>query len=107
MNTPKIKKNDKVLVIAGKNRGTTGKVLRVLPTKGRAVVERVNMIKRHTKPNPQRQIQGGVLEREAPIQLANLMLVCPECDKPTRVGRKRNDDGTATRVCKHCGATIG
>jgi large subunit ribosomal protein L24 len=106
MNTTKIKKNDRVLVTAGKNRGATGKVLRVLPDKGKAVVERVNMLKRHTKANPGKGIQGGVLEREAPIQLSNLMLICPDCDKPARVGRKRLDDGKGARVCKNCGATL-
>jgi large subunit ribosomal protein L24 len=101
-----IKKNDQVLVIAGDDKGTQAKVLRVLSKEGKAVVERVNMIKRHTRPNPQRQVQGGILEREAPMQIANLMLICPDCGKPTRVGRKRLEDGTGARLCKRCGATI-
>ena len=74
-----VKKNDQVLVIAGRDRGARGKVLRVLPGKGRAVVERVNMIKRHTRPNPQKGVKGGILEREAPLAVDNLMVVCPEC----------------------------
>jgi large subunit ribosomal protein L24 len=102
----KIRKNDQVLVTAGKNRGARGRVLRVLSSKGRAVVEHVNMIKRHTRPNPQKGIQGGILEREAPIHLANLMLICPECGEPSRVGRKRLDDGRGVRVCKSCNATF-
>jgi large subunit ribosomal protein L24 len=102
----KIKKGDQVLVIAGKNRGTRGKVLRMVPSAGKAVVEGVNMIKRHTKPNPQRQIQGGVVEREAPIALCKLMLIDPNGGKPTRVGWKRADDGTVTRIAKRSGAEI-
>jgi large subunit ribosomal protein L24 len=102
----KLKKNDQVLVIAGKDRGVRGRVLRVLPATGRAVVEGVNLIKRHTKPNPQRQIQGGILEREGPIHLSNLMLICPETGKPTRVGRRRLKDGKPARVAKKSGAVL-
>lgn len=101
-----IKKNDQVLVIAGRDRGLKGKVLRVLPQDNRAIVERINMVKRHTRPNPNKGIQGGVLDREAPIHLSNLKLVCPECGEPTRVGRTRLDDGRGARVCKQCNATI-
>lgn len=101
-----IKKNDQVLVTAGKDRGARGKVLRVLPQKGRAIVERINLIKRHTRPNPQRGIQGGILETEAPIHMSNLMLICPECGKPSRTGRKRLEDGRTVRVCKSCDATV-
>jgi large subunit ribosomal protein L24 len=102
-----VKKNDQVLVLAGKDRGARGRVMRVLPGEGgnsKALVEQVNMIKRHTKPNPQRGIQGGILEREAPLQVSNLMVICPECGKPSRLGRKRLDDGRGVRVCKNCGA---
>jgi large subunit ribosomal protein L24 len=106
MRKTKIKRGDQVLVIAGKNRGTRGKVLRMLPAKGKAVVEGVNMIKRHTKPNPQRQIQGGVVEREAPIPVSKLMLIDPDSGKPTRVGWKRNDDGSVSRVAKVSGKEI-
>ena len=102
----KIKKGDSVLVITGKNRGLRGKVLRMVPSSGKAIVEGVNMIKRHTKPNPQRQIQGGVVEREAPIALSKLMLLDPDSGKPTRVGWKRNDDGTVSRVAKVSGTVI-
>jgi large subunit ribosomal protein L24 len=106
MGKVKIKKNDQVLVITGKDRGARGKVLRVNPDKGTVVVERVNLIKRHTRQNPQRQIKGGILEREAPIHISNVMLVDPESGKPTRVGRKRLEDGTGARVAKKSGATL-
>ena len=100
----KIKRNDEVVVTSGKNRGARGKVLRVFPGKQSVVVERINMMKRHTRANPSQQVQGGILEREAPIQVSNLKLVCPECGKPTRVGLERLKDGSGTRVCKSCGA---
>lgn len=106
MQKVKIKKNDEVLVIQGRDRGVKGKVLKVLPTAGTAIVERINMVKRHTRPNPSKQIQGGILERENPIRLSNLKLICPECGRPSRVGRKRLEDGSAVRVCKACGATF-
>ena len=102
----KIKKNDQVLVTSGKDRGAKVRVLRVNPDKGTAVVERVNMIKRHTKANPQRQIQGGILEREAAIRISNIQVICPDCQKPARLGRKRLEDGSGVRVCRRCGATL-
>ena len=102
-----VKKNDQVLVTTGKDRGASGRVLRVLASEGKAIVERVNMIKRHTRPNPNKGVQGGILEREAPIQISNLKVICPECGKPSRMGRQRLDDGRGVRVCKNCGATFG
>jgi large subunit ribosomal protein L24 len=101
-----IKKGDRVLVTAGRDRGTISRVLRVIPSADRAIVENVNMIKRHTRPNPQRQIQGGILEREAPIHLSNLMVI-DDTGKPTRIGRKRLQDGGGTRVSKNSGSVIG
>ena len=101
-----VKKNDQVLVTTGKDRGARGRVLRVLAEKGKAIVERVNMIKRHTRPNPNKGIQGGILEREAPIQVSNLKVICPECGKPSRLGRKRLEDGRGVRVCKNCSANF-
>ena len=101
-----VKKNDQVEVITGRDSGARGRVLRVFPSEGRAIVERVNMIKRHTRPNPQRGVQGGILEREAPIATSNLMVICPNCNEPSRLGRKRLDDGTAVRVCKACEGTL-
>lgn len=106
MHKTHIKKNDQVMVIAGKDRGAKGRVMLVLPQSGRAIVERVNMVKRHTRPNPQQGIQGGILEREGPVHMSNLMLICPECGKPSRTGRKRLEDGTGVRVCKSCEATV-
>lgn len=106
MSKLKVKKNDNVLVIAGKDVGRKGRVMRVFPKDGTALVEQVNMIKRHTRPNPQRQIQGGILEKEAPIALSKLMVICPETGKPSRVGRKRLENGKGTRVAKVSGATF-
>ena len=106
MQKVKIKKDDQVLVIAGRDKDMRGKVLRVFPNKGTAVVERVNMVKKHTRPNPQRQIQGGVLEREAPIQLSNLKVIDPESGQPTRVGRRRLEDGRGVRFSKASGSML-
>ena len=102
----KIRKNDQVLVTAGKSRGVRGRVLRVIAGSGKAIVEHVNMIKKHTKPNPTKGIAGGILEREAALQVANLKVICPECGEPSRLGRKRLEDGRGVRVCKNCGATF-
>ena len=95
----KIRKGDTVVVIAGKERGKSGKVLSVDVAGGRVVVEKLNMIKRHTKPN-QKVRQGGILEREAPIAISNVMFLCPTTSKPTRIGLKRLDDGRRARVSK-------
>jgi large subunit ribosomal protein L24 len=97
-----LKKNDTVVVLAGKSKGRTGRVLRVLHGEGRALVEGVNFIKRHTKANPQRNIKGGILEREAPVDASNLMVICGECGKPTRIGRRLLDDGKRVRICGRC-----
>ena len=101
-----IRKNDNVLVITGKNRGARGRVLKVDPGRNRLVVEGVNMIKRHTKPNPGRQIQGGVMEREAPLHASNVQVVCPECGKATRIGRKILGDGRKVRICRKCEGVV-
>ena len=101
-----IRKNDQVEVISGRDRGKRGKVLRVIPTRARAIVERVNMIKRHTRPNPQRNIKGGVVERESTIDLSNIMVVCPECDKRTRTRQKKLEDGRKVRTCGACEGVI-
>jgi large subunit ribosomal protein L24 len=98
----RLKKNDTVMIIAGRERGKTGKVLRVLPEEGRVLVERLNMVKRHTKPRGQQQA-GGIVEKEASLHLSNVLPVCGRCNKPTRVGRKRLDDGKAVRICRRCG----
>ncbi|MEZ5292169.1 MAG: 50S ribosomal protein L24 [Vicinamibacterales bacterium] len=94
----RIKKDDTVLVRAGKDRGKRGRVLQVLPDKGRVVVEGVGMVKRHTRPNPQKNIKGGILERESAIHVSNVMLVDPESSQPGRVGIRVESDGTKVRV---------
>src|SRR5438034_11785996 len=96
-----VRKGDTVLVLAGKDRGKQAKVLRVIRSKGTAIVERVNLLKKHTRANPQRNIQGGILEREAPIRLSNLQVVCPSCNEPTRTGSHRTAEGSK-RYCKKC-----
>jgi large subunit ribosomal protein L24 len=101
-----IKKNDNVVVIAGRDRGKRGRVLRVIPAKGRVVVEGVSFIKRHTRPNPQKNVKGGIVERESPLSVANVQLVCPECSNPTRVGRQRLDDGRRVRICRKCKGVV-
>ncbi|MEN8188337.1 MAG: 50S ribosomal protein L24 [Thermodesulfobacteriota bacterium] len=100
-----LKKDDQVEVIAGKDKGRVGKVLRILPQKNRAVVERINMIKRHTKPSEMNQ-QGQIVEKEASIHVSNLQLICPECTQTGRIGRKILDDGSKVRFCKKCGESI-
>ena len=102
-----ISKDDTVIVLSGKYRGKMGRVLRVYPDKDKLIVEHVNVIKRHTRPNPQKGIQGGILEREAPVHLSNLMLIDPQSGEPTRVGRQRQADGTGVRVAKKSGTTLG
>ncbi len=97
-----VRKNDQVEVRGGKDRGKRGKVLRVIPARERAIVERVNMVKRHTRPNPQQNIKGGVVEREGSLHVSNLMVVCPECDKSTRVRHKILSDGRKVRTCAAC-----
>ena len=101
-----IRRNDNVVVITGKDRGKRGRVLKVVPGTNRLVVEGVNFIKRHTKPNPQRQIKGGVVEREAALHASNVQLVCPECGKPTRLGRKILGDGRKVRICRKCEGVV-
>lgn len=97
----KIRKGDTVIVRSGRERGKTGKVLRVVADEKRVFVERLNMVKRHQKPRSAQQ-PGGIVEKEAPLPLSNVMLVCNKCNKPTRTGRKRLEDGGSTRVCKRC-----
>jgi len=102
----KIKKDDLVEVISGKDRGSRGKVLRIDLDKGRVVVEGVNFCKRHTRPNPQKNIQGGIVEREASLDISNVMVVSPESGRRTRVGYTILDDGRKVRVAKVDGAIL-
>ena len=101
-----IRKNDNVLVITGKDRGKRGRVLKVLPDKNRLIVEGVNMIKRHTKPNPGKNIKGGIVEREASLHASNVQLVCPECGAQTRIGHKILGDGRKVRICRKCEGVV-
>ncbi len=101
----KLKTNDQVEVLAGKDKGRVGKILRVEPREGKAVVEKINVIKRHTKPSSANQ-QGGIIEKEAPIHTSNLMLICPKCSKTVRLGKKILEDGTKVRICKKCGESV-
>jgi large subunit ribosomal protein L24 len=102
----KIKKGDTVEVISGKDTGRRGRVLRVDRDRQRVVIEGVNMIKRHTRPNPQRRIQGGIVEREAAIHISNVMVVSPDSQQRSRVGYKMLDDGRKVRVAKVDGAIL-
>ena len=100
-----IKKGDTVVVLSGKDKGKKGKVLSVDPKAGKVVVEKVNMVSRHTKPRKQGD-QGGILKKEAPIYACKVQRLCPKCDKPTRLAHKLLPDGKNVRVCKKCGAEI-
>jgi len=97
-----IKKNDTVYVLAGKDSGKTGKVLKVFLDKNKAIVEGINFIQKHTRPNPQKNVKGGILPKESPIHVSNLMVVCRNCGKRTRLGVSLAQDGKKTRVCKKC-----
>ncbi|HOA23725.1 MAG TPA: 50S ribosomal protein L24 [Aggregatilineales bacterium] len=104
----RIKKEDIVEVIAGNDRGARGRVLRVIPRENRVVVESVNIRKKHQRPMQagRGQVQAGIIQFEAPIHASNVMLVCPQCDKRTRVGIRRDEEGKRIRVCKECGEDI-
>ena len=99
-----IKKGDTVVVLSGKDKGKQGKVLSVLPKESKVIVEKVNIVSRHTKPRKQGD-EGGIIQKEAPLYACKVMRVCPKCDKPTRAASKMVD-GKKVRVCKHCGAEI-
>jgi large subunit ribosomal protein L24 len=101
-----IRKNDNVVVLTGRDRGKRGRVLSVRPDRNRLVVEGVNMIKRHTKPNPQRNIKGGIVEREGTIHASDVQLVCPECGAATRLGRRLLGDGRKVRICRKCSGVV-
>lgn len=97
----KIKKNDIVQVVSGKQKGEKGKVLKVDREKGRIVVEKVNLIKRHVKPSAAHR-QGGIIEREGAVHISNVMLVCPKCKLPVKIGKRLLEDGTKVRYCRKC-----
>jgi large subunit ribosomal protein L24 len=96
-----LKKNDLVMVVSGKERGKSGRVLRVFPQKNRIIIEKINFIKKHTRPSGQTK-QGGIIEREAPVHISNVMVICEKCNLPVRVGKKILDDGKKVRMCKKC-----
>ena len=102
----RLRKGDQVKVIAGRDKGKTGKVLSVNRQTGKCTVERVNMVKRHTRPNPAKNIKGGIVEREGVIHISNLQLICSGCAHPTRVAHQFLADGTKVRACRRCGATL-
>jgi large subunit ribosomal protein L24 len=102
----RIRKNDMVMVIAGRDRGKTGKVMRVLPERGRVVIERLNIVKRHSRPRGAAS-PGGIVEKEAAIDLSNVMIFCDRCNAPVRVGVKVAADGEKTRICRRCGESVG
>lgn len=100
-----IRKNDSVMVISGKERGKTGKVLRVNPKEDAVFIERINVVKRHTKPRGPQQA-GGIIEKEASIPASNIMIMCDKCNAPVRIGRKLLTDGKKVRVCRRCGEAL-
>ncbi|MBX3025344.1 50S ribosomal protein L24 [bacterium] len=101
----RIKKNDTVMVIAGRERGKTGKVLRVIAGKDRALIEQLNMVKRHQKARGP-QSASGIVEKEAPLHISNLMIMCDKCNAPVRMGKRVLDDNRSVRVCRRCGEQL-
>lgn len=107
MTIPKvrIKKGDTVMVVTGKSAGKKGKVLDVMPRDGKVLVEGVNMVKKHQRPT-QVMPQGGIIDKEAPLQVSNVMVICGKCNSPVRVGKKVTDSGNRVRFCKKCGNVL-
>jgi len=101
-----IRRGDQVRIMSGRDRGKTGRVLGVDPARRTVTVEHANIIKRHTRANPSKNVKGGIVEKEAPIQISNVLLVCASCGKHARVGHKSMPDGTKVRVCRRCGTTL-
>jgi large subunit ribosomal protein L24 len=101
-----IRHGDQVKVMSGRDKGKTGKVLAVDPIKRTVTVEHANMIKRHTRPNPSKNSKGGILDKEGPIHVSNVMIVCPGCGKHARLGHTSLPDGTKARVCRRCNTTL-
>jgi large subunit ribosomal protein L24 len=101
-----VKKNDKVVILSGKDKGKQGKVLTVIPKEGRVIVEGVNMLTKHVKPRKQGQT-GGIIKQEGPIDASNVMHLCNKCNKPTRIARRILDDGSKVRYCKNCDEVFG
>ena len=106
MDRVKFKKNDMVIVINGKDKGKTGKVLKVVPETGRVIVEKINFIKEFIRRDQSKNISGGIMEKEAPIHASNLMLYCSDCGQGARIQRKILEDGTKIRICNKCGISL-
>jgi large subunit ribosomal protein L24 len=106
LNKLHVRKNDQVKVLAGKDRGKQGKVLRIIRDKGRVIVEGINFRKKHTRANPAKGIQAGITQQEAPMQTSKLQIVCPECGKQTRVKHKILEDKSKQRLCAKCGGNL-
>jgi large subunit ribosomal protein L24 len=104
--TISIRKGDTVQVMSGKSAGRSGRVLSVNPRKNTVIVEHAHLIKRHTRPNPAKNIKGGIVEREAPINVSSVLIVCSNCGKHARIGHNVLSDGTKVRTCKRCGTTL-
>lgn len=105
MNKIHVKTGDTVKILTGKDNGKTGKVLAVSPKEGKVIVEGLNLVTKHVKPRRQGEA-GGIVKAEAALYACKVQLVCPKCDKGTRVGHKIDEDGNKVRICKHCGAVI-
>lgn len=101
----RLKKNDKVVVIAGKDKGKKGKILAAYPAQNRVIVEGASMIKKHTRPT-QKNPQGGITEKEGAVHISNVQLICPNCGQPSRIGRRRTEEGRPVRICRKCGQDI-
>jgi len=101
-----LRKGDQVRVMTGRDRGKSGRILSVNPQKRTVTVEHANIIKRHTRANPSKNIKGGIMEKEGPINISNVLLVCASCNKHARIGHKTMPDGTKIRVCRRCGTTL-
>lgn len=101
----KLKKDDQVMVVAGKEKGKTGRIVRVLTDKATVIVEKLNIVKRHTKPT-QSNKQGGIVEKENPMAISNVMLLCDKCGQAVRTGTKVSDEGARSRICRKCGEEI-
>jgi large subunit ribosomal protein L24 len=105
-NRVQIRKNDQVKVIAGKSLDKVGRVLRVMRDKNRVIVEGVSLLKRHTRANPSKNIKGGIVERESPIHISNVMMMCGSCNQATRIGHSILSDGKKIRICRKCGSSL-
>jgi large subunit ribosomal protein L24 len=100
-----VKKNDLVMVVSGKEQGKSGRILKVLPEKKKVIIEKINFIKRHARPHG-KQRQGGILEKEAPLHLSNVMLLCEKCNKPVRIGHRIVEGNKKARYCRKCGEIL-